>query len=137
VSCYHVADGRLLWSHADRARYATTIAGEGPRCTPTVVGDRVYTLGATGLLNCLERQTGRFIWGRNIAEEAGTRPPEWGYSGSPLVIHDTVIVSAGGRSGRSLLAYHAETGEPAWSAGNERAGYSSPLPPSWRDSLRS
>ena len=127
VSCYHVADGRLLWSHADPARYATTIAGEGPRCTPTVVGDRVYTLGATGLLNCLERQTGRFIWGRNIAEEAGTRPPEWGYSGSPLVIHNTVVVSAGGRSGRSLLAYHAETGEPAWSAGNDRAGYSSPF----------
>jgi outer membrane protein assembly factor BamB len=127
VTCYHVADGRPLWSHSDRARYASTLAGEGPRCTPTVVGNRVFTLGATGILNCHARDTGEVIWARNIADDAGTRPPEWGYSGSPLVFEDKVIVSAGGRDGRSLLAYDAETGEPVWSAGNEAAGYSSPI----------
>ncbi len=126
VSCYDAASGELIWSSSDHARYHTTIAGEGPRCTPTVVGGRVFTLGATGLLNCLEAADGRRVWQRDLCRDAVTGVPEWGFAGSPLVLEDRVIVSAGGRDDRSLIAYSAGTGDVVWTGGSAPAGYSSP-----------
>jgi outer membrane protein assembly factor BamB len=127
VTCYDLATGRLLWTHSDPARYETTIAGEGPRCTPTVVGGRVYALGATGILNCLDLETGRQIWQREITNDAKSRMPEWGFSGSPLVLEGRVYVSAGGKPDKSLLAYDAATGEIAWAAGGASVSHSSPF----------
>ncbi|NWF86136.1 MAG: PQQ-like beta-propeller repeat protein [Bryobacteraceae bacterium] len=126
VSCYAVEDGRRLWSHVNRARYATTIAGVGPRCTPTVVSNRVFALGATGILNCLDLASGRPLWTRRLTDDGGVAVPEWGFAGSPLYFDEKVIVSAGGDDGRSLIAYHAATGEIAWTGGSAPASYSSP-----------
>jgi outer membrane protein assembly factor BamB len=126
VTCYGLFTGEILWSHSDRTRYETIPGGVGPRATPTVDGDRVYTLGATGILNCLEREGGNRLWMRDIVQENGAGVKEWGMSGSPLVHGDLVIVSAGGDEGRSLVAYNKLTGEPAWHGGTDRAGYSSP-----------
>jgi outer membrane protein assembly factor BamB len=127
VVAYDLHSGEWLWSHADEARYATTIAGEGPRATPTIVGNRVYTLGATGILNCLDLETGQRLWSTNIIEQTNARVPEWGLAGSPLVHASLVIVSAGGTDGRSLLAYDRHTGVLVWSGGSQPAGYSSPM----------
>jgi outer membrane protein assembly factor BamB len=126
VVCYHLMSGTILWSHADNAHYHTTIAGEGPRTTPTIVSERLYTLGATGILNCLELATGKRIWWKNIILENQSEPPEWGMSGSPLVIGNMVVVSAGGLRQRSLVAYAANTGDLVWGSGTDAAGYSSP-----------
>jgi outer membrane protein assembly factor BamB len=127
VTCYEVTSGRLLWSHADPAHYQTTIAGEGPRCTPTVAGRRVFTLGATGWLNCLELETGRQIWQRRITDDAGSSMPDWGFSGSPLVRDGRVYVSAGGKPQKSMIAYEADTGRVLWMQGNASASHSSPF----------
>ena len=127
VTAYEPLSGRKLWEHADPARYATTIAGVGPRATPTVVGNRIYCLGATGRLNCLDLADGRRVWQRDLTAEATVAPPEWGFAGSPLVIGNQVIVSAGGNDERSLLAFDVATGEPRWSAGSAPASYSSPV----------
>lgn len=127
VVCYEAETGRRLWQHADAARYFTTLAGEGPRCTPTVQGGRVYTLGATGILNCLDLADGRRVWSRNLGTDTGAGVPEWGFAGSPLVHDGRVIVSAGGGDGRSLVAYGAADGSPAWRGGGRPAGYSSPV----------
>ena len=86
VVCYNALSGKFIWSHADTARYFTTLAGEGPRATPTIDGCKVYALGATGILNCLDLQTGELIWSRNIILENGGQLPEWGLSVSPLVL---------------------------------------------------
>ncbi len=127
VTCYETLTGRPVWSHADPAHYHTTLAGEGPRCTPTVVGDRVFALGATGILSCLDLATGRKIWSRNIGSDAKRGVPEWGYSGSPLVIDETVVVSAGGSPDLSLIGYRSDTGEIAWSGGSAPVNYGSPF----------
>ncbi len=124
---YEVSTGKPRWSHADTARYETLVAGIGPRATPTIVGSRVYTLGATGILNALDLATGRPLWTHQVVEEARARVPDWGKSCSPLVIGHRVVVSAGGSEGRSLVAYDAETGEKDWSAGSDRSSYSSPV----------
>jgi outer membrane protein assembly factor BamB len=126
VVCYELATGRELWVHADRARYFTTIAGEGPRTTPTIAGGRVVTLGATGILNCLELGTGRVFWSTNIITGNQSRAGEWGVAGSPLVVGEWAVVNPGGEADRSLVAYRLETGEFAWGGGRDGAGYSSP-----------
>ena len=111
----------MLWLHTDASQYKTAIAGEGPRATPTIHDGRVYTLGATGVFNCLELATGKPVWQRHIATDAGldldspvdqsglssnrNKAKEWGYASSPLIVDDKVVVSAGGENGKSLFAY--------------------------------
>lgn len=126
VVAYDLATGRVRWSHADDARYATTIAGVGPRATPAIAGGRVFTLGATGILNALELQSGRRQWTRNVLTENRAVSPEWGKSSSPVVEDGRVVVSVGGADGQSLVAYDARDGSPVWSAGSDRSSYSTP-----------
>jgi outer membrane protein assembly factor BamB len=126
VVAYDLATGAVLWSHADNARFDTVVAGVGPRATPTIAEGRVFTMGATGILNALDLATGRRLWSQQVVESNGASLPEWGKSTSPLSVGKRVVVSAGGPAGRSLVAYRAETGELAWAAGNDRSGYGSP-----------
>ena len=126
VVCYDLATGRKLWQHADSTRYESAIAGVGPRATPTIAVDRVFTLGATGILNCLDLGTGAQIWSRDILADNRAEANVWGISCSPLVLDTLVVVSAGGPDERSLVAYHRQTGAFVWGGGSDRAGYSSP-----------
>ncbi len=127
VVAYSLVDGTPRWSHGDEAHYESTIAGEGPRATPTISRGRVFTLGSTGLLNCLDLETGKAIWRRDIGADNDSGQPDFGRSSSPLVVDDLIVVSAGGAPGRSLVAYHRDSGEPAWRAGDDLASYSSPV----------
>ena len=122
VVCYELTTGEIRWSHRDRARYDSALAGLGPRATPTIAGNRVYTVGSTGIFNCLDFETGEPLWTTNIFEENNAEPPPWGVSISPLVIGDLVIVSAGGP-----VAYHKDTGEVVWRGYRTSTGYSSPM----------
>ncbi len=126
VACYDLLSGEPLWTHSDVARYDTAIGGVGPRATPTVNANHVYTIGATGRLNCLRRDSGDLVWTHDIFAEHGGKTPAWGLSMSPLVRDDVVIVVAGGREDYFLVGYDATSGELAWHAGNERLSYSSP-----------
>jgi outer membrane protein assembly factor BamB len=127
VSCYDLTTGEPLWSHLEAAHYNTTIAGEGPRTTPTIEGDRVLTMGATGLLNCLNLATGQQLWMKNVPEDNHGTFGEWGASCSPLLVGERVIVCTGANDGRSLAAYRLDTGARLWTGGSDRASYSSPV----------
>jgi outer membrane protein assembly factor BamB len=131
VSCFEARTGRRIWTHAYQARYATTIAGEGPRATPSIDGDRVYAVGATGWLTCLDLTTGRVLWARNVLDEHDGRVPEWGYSVSPLVVGGRVILSVGGSEARSLVALDVHTGKTLWAGGEDGCSYSSPILHTW------
>ena len=122
VVCYDLHTGDVKWSHRDQARYHAPPAGLGPRATPTISGDRVYTIGSTGIFNCLDFETGEQLWTTHLFEEHKAVAPRWGVSISPLVFGDLVIVSAGG-----AVAYHKETGEIAWVGYRTESGYSSPF----------
>ena len=126
VVCYDLATGRKLWQHADSTRYESAVAGIGPRATPAIAGDRVFTLGATGILNCLDLATGALVWSTDIVSDNRAEANVWGISCSPLVLDTLVVVSAGGPDERSLVAYHRQTGAFVWGGGSDRAGYSSP-----------
>ncbi len=127
VTCYRLADGARVWLHADRERFGNSMNGIGPRATPTVAGGRVYAVGATGLLNCLDGATGKQLWSVNILEDNGGASISHGVCGSPLVVDDLVVVCPTGREGVSLAAYHRETGQRVWQGGENQASYASPL----------
>lgn len=123
---YDLETGRQAWVHADRAALLTTVGGRGPRATPTIVDGRVYSLGATGILNCVELETGRVVWSRNVIEEHGVRLADYGLPSSPLVVGDLVVIQMA-QAERSLLAYHRSDGVLAWREGSGRGSYSSPV----------
>ncbi|MFQ5351206.1 MAG: PQQ-binding-like beta-propeller repeat protein, partial [Thermoanaerobaculia bacterium] len=122
---YELASGRQVWAHADEAPFDTTVGGSGPRATPTIVDGRVYTLGATGILNCLELATGGVIWSRNVLADNGGAAPDWGMASSPLVVGEVVVVQLGRRS-ISLAAYDRASGEPVWRVSRDSGSYSTP-----------
>jgi outer membrane protein assembly factor BamB len=127
VVCYALRTGETLWAYRDEGRHSNALGGVGPSATPTIDEGRVYTQGAFGILNCLDGATGEVIWSTNILEEHNADYISWGRSGSPLIVDDKVIVSAGGPNGRSLVAYNKLTGKVIWSAGDDRASYASPV----------
>jgi outer membrane protein assembly factor BamB len=122
VSSYRRSTGEPVWRHSDAVRFYESNGGPGPRGTPALHDGRVYTLGATGIVNALDASDGSVVWSRNAAADTGAPLPGWGFTGSPLVVDDTVIVAASGR----LAAYEAGTGKPRWTQKTAGGGYSSP-----------
>jgi outer membrane protein assembly factor BamB len=122
VSCYRLHTGEPVWRHKDGARFTESEGGPGPRGTPTVGNGRVYSLGATGILNALDAATGAALWSRNAVTDTGAKVPPWGIASSPLLVDDLLVVAASGR----LAAYEVATGKPRWFAQTGGGGYSSP-----------
>lgn len=127
IVCRDLTTGNARWRRAYPARYDNPSAGTGPRTVASIEGDLIWTTGATGMLTCTDRRDGRIVWQHNCLKDAGAAVPEWGFSGSPLVLGSWVIVSSGGVAGKSLTAYDKRSGTIAWSSGNDVTGYSSPV----------
>lgn len=126
IVCFDANTGDTVWSHEYDSRFWEVIGGPGPRATPTLVGKRLYAMGANGLLTCLNRFTGEEIWQTDIRQEANRKPPTWGFASSPLVTHGVVIVHAGGKEDKGVLAYDTETGKFKWGTLTGDDTYSSP-----------
>jgi hypothetical protein len=121
VACYNATTGKPVWKHRDAARFWESNGGPGPRATPTLGNGRVYTFGATGILNALDAGSGAVVWSRNAASDTGKTVPQWGFASSPLVVDDLVIAAAAGR----LAAYDIATGNPRWLGPDGGGSYSS------------
>jgi len=126
VAAYDVNNGRELWLQGWNAEYSDS-TGDGPRTTPTWDDGRLYALGATGELRCLDAKTGAVSWGKNILSDNQAQNLQWAMAASPLIVDDKVIVIPGGTGGKSVVAYNKLTGAPVWRSQNDRAAYVSPM----------
>jgi outer membrane protein assembly factor BamB len=123
VMAYDVHTGKQLWK-TPAGKSFNGDRGNGPRGTPTVEGARLYALSADGTLVCLETATGKRVWELNLVERFDGRPPNWGYSESPLVDGDRLIATPGGPAA-AVVALNKNTGDLLWKSQNDRPGYSS------------
>lgn len=122
--CFDAESGRELW----RFSHPEPLDGQwfegGTTATPTVDGDAVYILSRTGLLAALDAATGAVTWKKEIAREVGATKPTWGFSGSPYVQGDMLVVNVG-KFGTALVK---KTGTIVWTTGREESGYATPVP---------
>jgi outer membrane protein assembly factor BamB len=125
VIAFDAASGKRLWEVPNGQRFRNEM-GDGPRSTPTVEGDRVYAFGGTGELTCLDAPSGKKIWGVSVVQAFGGNTPYWGYSESPLIVGDRIILNAGGRRA-SIVAINKLDGKTLWQNHSDGAGYSSPM----------
>lgn len=128
IACYALDTGEELWSRSRAVRFTSFLGGDGPRSTPSIAQGRVYALGATGWLDCLNLEDGSLLWSKNILQDNGAEVPRHGATGSPLLYREWVVVNAGGPAGHSLTAYDRESGERVWHGGSDVASYASPQP---------
>jgi outer membrane protein assembly factor BamB len=120
IWCLDAATGKPAW----RWSYPCSEGDYGgPRATPTVTDGKVYIMSREGGVACLNAQTGKVVWGRNVAKETGADMPQWGFTGSPLVEGNVVIFNIGATG----TALDKATGRIVWKSGG-MGGYSSPAP---------
>lgn len=117
--------GKKLWEYDNGGAYRER-RGDGPRSMPTVEGNRLWAFSAAGQLVCLDTQTGKPVWRIDVTKEFGGSVPHWGYSESPLVDGDKLIVEPGG-PGASVVALDKRTGKPVWKSGGDPAHYGSAI----------
>ncbi|HEY2910126.1 MAG TPA: PQQ-binding-like beta-propeller repeat protein [Gemmataceae bacterium] len=133
ILCLDAATGQSLWDYHYPADYSNFKSGyaSGPRATPTVVGNRLYAVGAVGKFLCLDmpKESGappHLLWEHDLMKEFGAAPPRWGVACSPLIEGEQAIVQPGGKGG-SVAAFNRDNGDLKWKAGTNPAGYSSPI----------
>jgi outer membrane protein assembly factor BamB len=108
--------GQLLWAREWETDYTglQLVYAIGPRATPTVDGDRVYVLGAMGVLHALDAATGRVLWRKDYVSDFNATVPSWGMAGAPLVDGNRLICLVGGEPGAKVMALDKFTGEEIW-----------------------
>jgi outer membrane protein assembly factor BamB len=126
VIAFDVATGKEVWATAHGGRFQNN-RGDGPRGTPTVDGDKVYSLGGNGDLSSIDAKTGSIVWSMNVLKKFGGENPRWGISESPLIIGEKLLVTAGG-PGASVVALNKKDGALIWKSQSDGAGYSSGMP---------
>jgi len=127
VLCFDAETGRQLWHHDYRARYTVSYPA-GPRSTPVVDGDRVYTIGAMGHMFCFNAESGKVLWQKNFVDDFGTNLPTWGMAAAPLVDGDQLITLVGGKDGALVVSFNKHTGQELWrSLDDPQIGYAPPV----------
>ncbi len=125
ILCFDASSGEPLWSVAYEAVYEIGYTA-GPRASVTVDSGRAFALGAMGHLHCIDAASGRILWKKDLAQAFQIRMPIWGIAAAPLVHDSLVIVHIGGAEA-CVVALHTSDGRTAWSALDDRAGYSAPV----------
>jgi outer membrane protein assembly factor BamB len=126
ILCLNAADGKVQWVHEYNCPYGIAYP-LGPRATPVVQGNKVYTLGAEGNLFCLSTETGKPVWSHELKKEYAIQPPLFGYAAHPLLDGSRLICMVGGK-GSTVVAFDKDSGKELWRAlDSEQLGYCPPM----------
>ena len=124
VYCFDEATGKEKWKHTYDSPLAPKYFPGGPTSTPTIDGAHVYTLSREGQLFCFDLTTGKVVWAENPAKDNEMSKPEWGFSGSPMILGDRLYLNVGDAG----MALNKKDGSVIWKSGTGAAGYSTLLP---------
>lgn len=125
-------DGSVRWKHTYEAGFIESQQAFGgrsraPQATPAICGDRILAIGFTGIIHCLDRQTGDVVWTKNAIEDFGAVPVQFGFSASPVPFEDKVILLLGGKDGGGLVCLRLDDGSKIWNAPCNEASYATPI----------
>jgi len=145
LTCRKSETGKKLWAYEHDTKYSDMLGyNNGPRCSPVIDGNRVYTYSAEGQLHCVSLDAGELIWNVDTFEQFGVIQNFFGVGSTPIVFDDLLIVSVGGSppggppdiysaqgnvesNGTGVVAFDKFTGKVVWQATDEFAGYASPV----------
>ena len=127
VVCLDATDGQEIWRFRSDNNYHEGQGGNGPRATPTIDGDLLFTISAHGKLYALNAANGQKVWSHNLQQKFGSKMPRWGFSTSPLIEGELLLVEVGGKGEKSIVAFNKNSGEVIWSSHKDKLGYSSPI----------
>ena len=131
ISCYEIKSGKQVWKDAYTATYrvnpAATGHGKGPKSTPLLVSGKLYTVGITGVVSCLDADTGRVKWRKEFANQFKQTSPLYGTAVSPIIDRGLLFVHLGGHDNGALMAFDPESGAVKWRWTADGPGYSSPI----------
>lgn len=127
VECVEAATGNEIWKKSYRSRYTDDFNfDDGPRSTPLIAGDKVFTLGADGDLSAFELMTGKQLWQRNINKDYQVQKGFFGVATSPMLAGGKLVINVGGK-GAGVVAFDPVTGKELWKATDHAVSYSSPI----------
>jgi len=120
--------GATLWEHTTPMTFQSDAPelGNGPYSAPLVVGDRLFTTGVAGRLQCLDKKTGKLLWTQQLWADHHGSPMMYGYASSPIAFRDTILVPVGG-AGKAVMAFNQADGKVAWGKNDFGNVYSSPI----------
>jgi outer membrane protein assembly factor BamB len=126
VSCYDNRTGEPVWKSRVDSLFFDEF-GNGPRSTPFIGNHFIYSLSSYGKLSAHDKADGTLRWQVDLVEDFKATVPRWGFSTSPLMIGNTLVIEAGGAEGKAFVGFDSRTGTPAWSNGSGVASYCSPV----------
>jgi outer membrane protein assembly factor BamB len=127
VGAWDATTGQELWRFGYAAPMTSSVYGAGPSSTPIVDHDRLYTIGATGVLHCFRPATGQVVWRKDLVHDVGGPDLLYGVCCSPLIEGDLLLTNPGGKDGHSIVALDKRTGAKVWACLDDPPSYSSPI----------
>ena len=128
IYCFDILNGQEIWRFQSGEIYLDSMGGHGPRSTPTIEENLLFTMSAYGKIYALDTQSGQEIWSHDLKRKFGGKTPRWGFSASPLIEENLVLIEVGGGTNASLVAFDKNNGNIVWKSDNSKiGGYSSPI----------
>ena len=128
IECLDAKTGKTLWENNYASSFAAGYgSAAGPRATPSIVGDRVYTMGGQGIVVCTDFATGKTVWKVDTQKSYRASDGFFGMACSPLVEGNAVLLNIGGEAGAGIVALDKNSGKLLWKTLDDEASYSSPV----------
>ena len=128
IYCFDILNGQEIWRFQSGEIYLDSMGGHGPRSTPTIEENLLFTMSAYGKIYALDTRNGQEIWSHDLKRKFGGKTPRWGFSASLLIEENLVLVEVGGEANASLVAFDKNNGDIVWKSDNSKVGgYSSPI----------
>ena len=126
IAAFDAKTGNEVWRTKVDSIFFDTF-GDGPRSTPAIGDDKIFSLSSYGKLTASSKKNGKTVWQIDFVKEFGSTTPRWGFSSSPVLMDNSLIVEVGGTDSRAFMAFDKDSGKILWTKGDGNASYNSPV----------